>query len=115
LWIAVAVEAAAAPRDVGVVDLVRKPEVVEGAQQALLDAGGNVAAEDEVLLAQGEQVAPVGAFGRGRESEEEPGVEVVEQPAVGGRGGVVELVHDDVVEVIPRELTQVWPAAEGLE
>ena len=50
------VEAAAAPRDIGVVDLVRDPEVLEGAQQTVLDTCGDVAA--------------TGAIGGGFESEE---------------------------------------------
>ena len=109
------VEAAAAPGDGGVVHLVRDAEVAEGAEQALLDAGGDVAAVDEVLLTQAEEVAAVGALGGGGEAEEEAGVEVVEDAAVGGGRGVVELVHDEVVEVIPRELPQVLLAAEGLD
>ena len=43
---------------------------------------------------------PVAAFGRGREPEQLDGLEVVEHPLVGRRGGVVELVDDDDVEVI---------------
>jgi hypothetical protein len=52
------VEAGVAPGDVPVVHLVRDAEVPEAAEEVLLDALHEVAAVDEVLLAEGEEVAP---------------------------------------------------------
>ena len=81
------VEAGVAPGDVPVVDLVRHAEVPEAAEEVLLDALDQVAAVDEVLLAQGEEVAAVGALRGGGEGEQELRAEVVDEPAVGrGRG-----------------------------
>jgi hypothetical protein len=56
------VEAGVAPGDVPVVHLVRDAEGPEAAEEVLIDALDEVAAVDEVLLAQGQEVAPVGAF-----------------------------------------------------
>jgi hypothetical protein len=74
-----------------------------------------VAAVDEVLLAQGEEVAPVGAFRGGSEAEQELRAEVVDEAPVSRGRGVVELVHDDVVEGVAREALEVGGAAEGLD
>ena len=65
------VEAGAPPRDVRVVDFVGDAEVAKGAEEAALDALDEVAAVDEVLAAEGEQVAAVGALGGGGEAEQE--------------------------------------------
>jgi hypothetical protein len=59
------VEAGVAPGDVPVVHLVRDAEVAEAAEEVLLDAKGEVAAVDEILLAESEEVAAVGALGGG--------------------------------------------------
>jgi len=48
--------------------MVRHAVVAEGAEQAGLDAARDVAPEDEVVATEGEQVAAVGALGRGREA-----------------------------------------------
>ena len=70
------VEAGVAPGDVPIVHLVRDAEVPEAAEEVLLDALHEVAAVDEVLLAQDEEVAPVGAFRGGGEAEQELRAEV---------------------------------------
>jgi hypothetical protein len=57
---------------------------VKGAQESLPDAFREVAAVDEVLLAEREQIAAVGPLRRRRQTEEEARPEVVYQPAVGG-------------------------------
>ena len=109
------VEAGVAPGDVPIVHLVRDAEVPEAAEEVLLDALHEVAAVDEVLLAQGQEVAPVGAFRGGGEAEQELRAEVVDEAPVGRGRGVVELVHDDVVEAVAREALEVGDAAEGLD
>ena len=109
------VEAGVAPGDVAVVDLVRDAEVLEAAEEVLLDALDEVAAVDEVLLAEGEEVAAVGALRGGGEAEQELRAEVVDEAPVGRGRGVVELVHDDVVEGVAGEALEVGGAAEGLD
>ena len=109
------VEAGVAPGDVPVVHLVRDAEVPEAAEEVLLDALHEVAAVDEVLLAQGEEVAPVGALRGGGEAKQELRAEVIDEAPVGRGRGVVELVHDDVVEGVAREALEVGGAAEGLD
>ena len=109
------VEAGVAPGDVPIVHLVRDAEVPEAAEEVLLDALHEVAAVDEVLLAQGQEVAPVGPFRGGGEAEQELRAEVVDEAPPGRGRGVVELVHDDVVEGVAREALEVGGAAEGLD
>jgi hypothetical protein len=67
------VEPGVAPGDVAVVHLVRDAEVVEAAEQVAADSFDQVAAEDKVLLAQGQEVAAIGALGGGGEAEQELG------------------------------------------
>jgi hypothetical protein len=90
-------------------------KVPEAAEEVLFDALDEVAAVDEVLLAQGEEVAAVGALRGGGEAEEELRAEVVDEAPIGRGRGVVELVHDDVVEGVAREALEVGDAAEGLD
>jgi hypothetical protein len=45
----------------------------------------------------------------------EPRAEVVDEAPPGRGRGVVELVHDDVVEGVAREALEVGGAAEGLD
>ncbi len=76
-------------------------------EQVSPDALDQVAAVGEVLLAEREQVAPVGALRRGSEAEEEPGAEPVDEAPIGRGGRVVELVDDDVVEGVATEALEV--------
>jgi hypothetical protein len=46
---------------------------VEAAEQVAADSFDQVAAEDKVLLAQGQEVAAIGALGGGGEAEQELG------------------------------------------
>jgi len=55
---------------------------------------------DNVLAAEREQVATVGTLGSSSQSEQELRREVVNQPPVGTRGGVMKFVHHDVVEFL---------------
>ena len=77
------VEAAAASGDVGVVDLVGDADVVEGREALAPDALEEIAAVDEVLAAEREEVAAVGALGGGGEAEKKLGLEVIDEAAVG--------------------------------
>jgi hypothetical protein len=108
------IEAGASPRDVLVVHVVGDAEVAEAREEAALDRLFNVAAVDEVLAAQGKEVATVSALGRGGEAQQEARLEMVDQPPVGGGRGVVELVHHEVVELSGVEAAQMRLAAQGL-
>jgi hypothetical protein len=59
------VEAGVAPGDVPVVHLPPDAAVAQAAEEVLLDALDEVAAVDEVLLAESEEVAPIGPLGGG--------------------------------------------------
>jgi hypothetical protein len=83
------IEAAVAPGDVGVVDVVAHAVVGDGHEAAARDAHAEVGAVGDEVVEEGEHVAVVGAVGGGREPEQEGGVEGVEDAAVGGRVGVV--------------------------
>jgi hypothetical protein len=109
------VEAAVAPGDLAVVDrLVPDAVVVERSEQSGLDPGEQVAGEHEVVVAQGQDVGLVGAVRGGGEPEQEARLEVAEQAPVGGRGGVVEFVDHDVIEVVRREALEVGALAQCL-
>ena len=58
----------------------------------------------EVPAEVAEHVQAVGALRRRRQAEQHPGADLPQQPLVAGRGGVVELVHDDVGEMVRRQL-----------
>ena len=88
---------------------------MERRQQVLPHAVDEIAAIDEILLAQREQVAAVGPLGCRGQAEQELRTEVGDQLAVGRRGGVVELVDDDVVERVWREPLQVLAPAQRLD
>ena len=77
--------------------------------------GDEIAPVDEVLAAEGEEVASVGALGGRGQSQEELGLEVVDEAPVGAGGGVVELVDDDVVEALRAEPSKVLGFSEGLD
>ena len=104
-----------APRDLGVIHLVRHAEIMEGRQQAPCDALMNVAAEHQVLAAERQQVAAIAALGCRGQAQEEAGCEIVEQATVTGRRGMMKLVDDDVVEVVGREAAQVLGPAQCLD
>lgn len=69
----------------------RQPMLIDRVPQAQLRG-------DPVLepLEDGHAVAPLG---RGRETQKLHRADLFQQGAIGGRGGVVELVHDDHIEV----------------
>ena len=92
------IEAAIAPRNVLVVDVVLDAEVVERRQPAELDAARDVGAIRDEVVEQAEDVRGVGAVRRRRQAEQEAGIDAIEDPPVRLGGGVVHLVDDDVVE-----------------
>lgn len=100
------VEAAVAPGDGLEIGDVAHAPVAERHEVALADAGDQVAVEHQVVAAEAEQVGAVHAFGGGGEAQQEPGREVGDDLAVGGGGGVVELVDDHVVELGGVELVE---------
>lgn len=88
---------------------------MERREQVLAHAVHEIAAIDEILLAQREQVTAVAPFGRRRQAQQELRAEIGDQLAVGHRGGVVELVDDEVVEGVRREALQMFAPAERLD
>ena len=85
---------------------------MERREQVLAHAVHEIAAIDEILLAQREQVAAVAPFGRRGQAKQELRAEIGDQLAVGRRGGVVELVDDEVVEGVRREALQMLAPAK---
>src|SRR3954453_12545831 len=59
-------------------------------------------------------VLAVGPFRCCRETEKHLGHKVIEQPCVGGRGSVVELIHNDDVELLGVEVFEVQ-ISQGLD
>ena len=92
------VEAAVAPGGVAVVDQVGHAVLPERAQQLAGDAGQQVTAVGQVLPAERQQVGAVAAVGRGGEGQQKARLEVLDEALVGRRGGVMKLVHHQVVE-----------------
>ena len=109
------VESRAPPRNVRVVHIVWHAEVVKRREQLSANALDQIAAIDEILLAEREQIAAVAPLGRRREAQQELRVEVGDQLPVGRGGGVVELVDDDVVERVGSEPLQMLAPAERLD
>ena len=83
---------------IGIVDIVAQAVVGERDQTLLLDADPQVRPVGDEVIEESEDVPLVGPIrGRG-EPEQEGRIQTIEQPTVAGRIGVVDLVHDDVVE-----------------
>jgi hypothetical protein len=103
----VLVETGVAPWDVRIVHLVRDAEILEAAELLPPQAFEKVAPIDQVLLAEGQKVAAVRSLrGRG-EAQHELRPEVLDELAVATGGGVVELVHDQVVEFVLGEALEI--------
>jgi hypothetical protein len=85
---------ALAPGEGGEVGVVADAEVVEGAEQALVEGGPETQLGGNAAVKPLEDVEPVGALGGGGEAEQQLGGEVIEPAPVAGGGGVVELIHD---------------------
>ena len=107
--------ARAAPGNLGVVRRVGQAEVVEGDQHAAVDALADVRLEGHLVVEEVVDGPRVSSLGGGGESQPEGGPEVVEEGPIAGGGGVVDLVHDDVVECVGLELEQSLRPGELLD
>ena len=94
---------ASPPRQLREVEWVRDSEVVEGHQQVRLERVPEPQLDCGSPVEEGAHVESVRALGRCGQAQQFDGSEVVEEPAVGGCLGVVELVDHDNVEVIGAE------------
>ena len=95
---------AGAPVDRGEVGAVGDAEVVERAEQVSGDRVPDAQLSGGAAVEERADVGAVGALGGRGEAEEFTGLKVVEEPSVGGRLGVVELVDDDDIEGIRGDL-----------
>lgn len=86
--------AAPCPLQLGEVDVVRDPEVLERGEQLLVQRVPEPHLEGISIPEEPLDVVAVGPLGGGGQPEQDRRVEVVDQGLVGGRGGVVELVDD---------------------
>jgi hypothetical protein len=92
--------AAALPRDAGQVDGVGDPEVLEGAEPALLDRRPHAQLRGQAPVEAGRDVLPVRALGGRRQPEQYPRPHMVEQGPVRRGRRVVELVDDHDGEAV---------------
>ena len=97
------------------VDDILDAVVVEGAEVLSTNPLDQIAAEDEVLAAQRQQIRAVHPLRRRRQAQHELGGEVVDDLAVASRRRVMELIDDDVVEGTWREGYIVTPRLAGRE
>ena len=98
--------AAAAPRDLAEVGAVGDAEVLERHEEALIDGLPEPQLDGDAMVEPLGDVLAVETLGRRGEAEQLLRREVVEQPVVGRRRRVVELVDDDDVEGVRRDLLQ---------
>ena len=97
------VAAATPPRDVAQVEAVVDAEVQERRQVLLVDGVPEPKLGGDAIVEPVQDRQPVAAFRGCGQAEQLDGREVVEDPLVRRRGGVVELVDDHDVEVIRRQ------------
>ena len=100
------VEFAAAPGNLRIFHRIRHAEILERRQKRAVDARPEVAFIDQVFLAKAKQVAAVAPIRGRRQTQQERGREMVDDPPVGCGRGVVEFVNNDVVESIGGEPLQ---------
>ena len=94
------VELAVAPGNFPVIDrFVEDAEIVEGDKKPTIDAGKQIAFENQVVIAQRQDVGLIATVRRRRQAEQEARREVLQQAPVHRRGGVVEFIDDNVIEV----------------
>ena len=94
------------PRNVAEVQAVVDPVVDERHQILLVDGVPHPQLSGDPTVEVAEDVEPVGALGGGGQAEQLDRLNVFEQGSVRRRGGVVELVDDDDVEVLRVERTR---------
>jgi hypothetical protein len=97
------VAAPASPRDAPQVETVVDPEVHERGKMLLVDRVPEPKLRRHAIVEPLQDRKAVTALGRRGEAEQLPRTKMVEHPRVRGRGGVVELVDDDDVEVLRRQ------------
>lgn len=85
------IEAPVSPRNRLEVHRIRNAPIVERDELTPANAVDQSALIDEVVTAQGKQVSPVHPLGCRRETEQKAGGEVIDDLAIRGRRGVVEL------------------------
>jgi len=90
--------AAAAPRDVAQIRTIRDPEVLERNEEALVDGFPKPQLDRDTVIEPLRDVFAVEALWRCREAQEFFRRKMVQEPVVGGRRSVVELIDDDDVE-----------------
>ena len=72
---------------------------MEGDKKPTIDAGKQIAFENQVVIAQRQDVGLIAAVRRRCQAEQETRREVLQQTPVHRRGGVMEFIDDDVIEV----------------
>ena len=82
-------------------------EVVERAQQATLERFPEAQLDGNASIKPIKDALAVGAFRRGGQAQQDLRFQMIEQPAVGVCGCVVELVDDDDVEGVGRQIGQI--------
>ena len=97
------VAAAPPPRDVPEVEPIVDAEVEEGREVLLVDRVPQPQLGGDAIVEPVQDRQAVAALGCRGQAEQLDRVDVVEQPAVRRRSGVVELVDDDDVEVVGRQ------------
>jgi hypothetical protein len=105
----------APPRDRPEVHRVLHAEVLERREEPLLERVPQAHLVRRPAVEPAAHVAAVVALGCGGEAEEHSRAHVREEPVVGGRLRVVELVHDDDVEVVGREVAREVHPRERLD
>jgi hypothetical protein len=108
------VAAATPPRDVAQVDAVMDAEVQKRRQVLLVDCVPQPQLGRDAIVEPVQDRQPVAALRGGGQSEQLDRRQGLEDALVGGRGGVVELIDDDDVEVVRRQCVEVG-GAEALD
>ena len=99
-------------RQIGV---VVKAEVLERAEQPPLERVPQPQLHRDAAVEPVEDALAVGALRRRGQAEQDLRLQVIQQPSIGRRGGVVELVDDDDVEGVgPNVVRSIW-ASDWIE
>ncbi len=102
--------AVAAPFDPRQVGAVVEAEVVEGAEQALLQGAPEAQLGGDAAVKPMEDVLAAGALGGGGEAQQQNGRQVAQPALVAGGGGVVELIDDHHGERVRRQVRRIQPS-----
>ena len=102
--------AVAAPLDPGEIRAVVESEVVEGAEQALLQGAPEAQFGGDAAVKPMEDVLAAGALGGGGEAQQQHGRQVAQPTLVAGGGGMVELIDDHHVERVRCQVRRIEPS-----